>query len=172
MVLRKELGHPLHKVKHFVCVLWCDVFTCDRRLKVLHKRFFDFHKQLIRKEDLVHHPSLSSTRMGAVLYVMLATAALLIALDSSSAAIARGLAHINPEYPGSCWDENRKVAIKVGEEVVSAGSCESVGCDADMQGRLYFTFTGCGLIIPPPGCRVEMNPALGYPACCYNLVCD
>ncbi|XP_018023500.1 U-scoloptoxin(16)-Ssd1a [Hyalella azteca] len=99
-------------------------------------------------------------------------AVLLAAAACCNAAISWGPAAKNPDFPGACWFEDLKVAVKAGEKLQTPGRCEELSCSQGEDGALLISVEQCGSVGPPPGCRVERDPALGYPACCTNLVCD
>ncbi|KAF2356842.1 Single domain Von Willebrand factor type C domain [Trinorchestia longiramus] len=106
------------------------------------------------------------------LILTVAAVTLLLVARPSSTSLQIGEAATNPLHPDACWFEDKKLAIKAGQEHVPPGRCESIRCSQNSDGTLHFTVEQCGAVAPPPGCRIERDPTLGYPACCTNIVCD
>ncbi|XP_031621447.1 uncharacterized protein LOC116339609 [Contarinia nasturtii] len=90
---------------------------------------------------------------------------LLCVIYSINAAISYNLNSQNPEYPGKCWDGYRKMAFDVGVHRPN-NSCEEIDC-----GPTFIVQTKtCGVIMPPPGYRNEIDLTKEYPNCCFKFV--
>uniref|UniRef100_A0A1B0GMK7 Single domain-containing protein n=1 Tax=Phlebotomus papatasi TaxID=29031 RepID=A0A1B0GMK7_PHLPP len=75
----------------------------------------------------------------------------------------------NPEFPGHCWVEDLKQAVKSGEEWTNREKCEKISCSDDFS----YEIVGCGLLSPPPSCTITpIDNTKNYPDCCPKFSCN
>ncbi|OQR73659.1 hypothetical protein BIW11_09600 [Tropilaelaps mercedesae] len=63
---------------------------------------------------------------------------------------------------------NEKIASN--QPYYPADACERHSCDSS---RRTIHISGCGRVMPPPGCKAEYDRSLKYPGCCKpKFVCE
>ncbi|GAB0088794.1 hypothetical protein DMENIID0001_032580 [Sergentomyia squamirostris] len=87
-----------------------------------------------------------------------------------SGQVSRHPPSTNPEFPGHCWLEEFKQAVKGGEEWTDREKCARYTCFAN---DFSYEIGGCGKIhVSDPNCALTaVDKTKDYPDCCPKISC-